>query len=297
MSDYETTQEGDSYRSFGDGWGGGAGGGGEDQWGGDDYSAAGVTPWSPPAPTDSGRASASGRGSGGPSAWQAPQVQWGGAQQSDPYGILARHFAGQKQGGGGGGGGGGQYFDSRMAIPAPKFQALTAPTAPQFTAIPYAPPEEDPNVAKKVRREESAPGLRASRTAVNDAILASRNMENPNARGQVTRGALEGYGQNVEGTMARAGAAGRAEAARKRSEQLNLYNSKYQTMSQENMTNYTNKLNEMMMNWGEKQAGRNAEYGLQAGAFGKQPLAGQALSYNRGAESLYGNSRRAIYGI
>lgn len=284
-----------------------------DDWsdGSDDYSAMGISQWSDDSGGGGGYSggvsSGGGRSQvvsgnygipGRPGSGEATRYGTGPNDWTWAYGSpndMRKKTYGGSGGSSRGGSAGGSYWDPRYAIPAPTWQTLKAPTAPQFKAIEYAPPEEDKSIYAKTRAQEAAPGLRASRQAVTDALMMSRNLENPNARGQVTRGAIEGYGQNVEGTMARASSAGRAEAARKRAEQLNLYNSKYQTLSQENMLNYQNKLNEMMMDWGESQAKRNAEYQLQAQAFGGQPQAGKAMAYNPKLQSSWGRNVRQVY--
>lgn len=156
--------------------------------------------------------------------------------------------------------GGGQPAFQREIKP---LQAIEAPEAEKFKARDYKPPEEDPRVYSKARDEAMGPGLRALREGTREAISTSQSLDNPNARGLFIKQALQGMGSGLEGVSAAAGREARSVAGQKRSEQLNIYNTKYQARTDADKINYQAKVNQMAQNFAQQQAVAQANYQMQ----------------------------------
>ena len=157
-------------------------------------------------------------------------------------------------------------------IKAPTFNPVAAPVLPTYTSPKYTPPVEDPAYYRKQRAEASAPGMRALRTQAADQNLASRNMENPNARAVANRGAMQGYGQGVSSVQSGAAQTARAQADRKRTEDLTLFNAKYNILSKDHIMEYNNQLQTIMENFKQSLQKRDVDYQRDSALWAQQPL-------------------------
>jgi len=164
-----------------------------------------------------------------------------------------------------GGGGGGVIPAPQVRMP--EFKPLTSPELPEFKAREYKPPKEDEGVYRSERRKAMAPGLRELRQRTQEAMIMSRSLANPTARSEFVRDSLEGYGRGLERVAAGAGREARTEAARKRTEQLNLYNSKYKILSSQDAINYQNKLQKIATDFASRQQANMLNYQNMAGRY------------------------------
>jgi len=170
---------------------------------------------------------------------------------------------------------GGSYGSNSMSSyqqqvqPRAPLQAMKTPELPKYEGIgEYKPPEEDPNAYKIARREAMGPGMRELREGTREAISSGQSLDNPNARSKFIQDALKGYGKGLENVAAGAAKEGRAEAGRKRSEQLSLYKTNYDVRSNVYLTNYQNKVNKIAQDFAAEQSVRIANWsaGIDQGA-------------------------------
>jgi hypothetical protein len=133
-------------------------------------------------------------------------------------------------------------------------QAIPTPDMPEYNAPEYAPPGEDPNAYRDARREAIAPGLRAMREGTREAISSAQSLDNPNARGQFIKQALQGYGQGLESVAAGAGKEARQVAGDKRNEQLDTYKIQHSIQSDTYLKNYQNQINTIAADFAQQQA-------------------------------------------
>ena len=150
---------------------------------------------------------------------------------------------------------------------SPEFFPVAAPDVPDYQAREYAPPEEDPGIYNAERSKAMGQGLRSLRNRTQEAMLMSRSLDNPQARQQFVRNALEGYGRGLESVAAGASREARTQANTKRAEQLRIYNSKYKALSAQDMTNYQNKLNKIASDFAQAQTANATNYQNRAGQY------------------------------
>ena len=164
--------------------------------------------------------------------------------------------------------GGGSSYQQQLQTRAP-MQAMKAPELPKYEGIgEYKPPEEDPNVYKTARREAMGAGMRELRDGTREAISSGQSLDNPNARSKFIQQALQGYGKGLENVASGAAREGRAEAGRKRSEQLSIYKANYDVRSSVYLTNYQNQINKIAQDFASEQAAQMSNWnaGINQGA-------------------------------
>jgi len=164
--------------------------------------------------------------------------------------------------------GGGSSYQQQIQTRAP-MQAMKTPELPEYKGVgEYKPPEEDPNVYKTARREAMGAGMRELREGTREAISSGQSLDNPNARSKFIQQALQGYGKGLENVAAGASKEGRAEAGRKRSEQLSIYKTNYDVRSDVYLTNYQNQVNKIAQDFASEQAAQMANWnaGVNQGA-------------------------------
>lgn len=231
--------EDDSYGGYDEMDWGGEGGGMTYDWGGGDYGGGTVTP-----------------SYGGGSSSYNPSYGGGGASV---FGAMAdRDYDEQsekewnKRGSAGapnrgassyivGGptmyGGGAQTMSARPVMPT-----ITPPT---YEALKL--PEFDEATVKRERQKVAAPYLRNLRANV-QKVMQGR-YENPNVKRMTLRDALGGYGQALEGVMARAESEGRAVA-----------NQKWSREAEEAKANWSGKMAQQNAAWQAQVAQSNQQY-------------------------------------
>ena len=150
----------------------------------------------------------------------------------------------------------------------------------------YEPPEYDEGKERAVREEFIQTSKGAVSEAAQKAILGSANVNNPQARGQIIKAALEGFGESL-GKIALAGSeAGRRAAEKKQATETGVYQAKFQIESKEKMARYDADMKAELMNWelDLKQADR--EYANQLSQWNSMPNDMKAKSmpgYNKTA--------------
>jgi hypothetical protein len=142
-------------------------------------------------------------------------------------------------------------------------QAIEVPEAPEFKAREYKPPEEDESIYGKARQEAISPGLRSLRQGTREAISSAQSLDNPTARGQFIKQALQGMGAGLENVASQASREARTVARDKRAEQLSIYNTKYQARSAADKINYQAKVNQMAQDFAQQQMIAQANYQQQ----------------------------------
>jgi hypothetical protein len=92
-----------------------------------------------------------------------------------------------------------------------------------------------------------------------NAIIGAKNLDNPAARAQLTNSILRGMGASLTGISQAAGREADTKAARKRADQMNIYNAKFQAESAEAKAKYDLELQEALANFSQEQAEWAAE--------------------------------------
>jgi hypothetical protein len=142
-------------------------------------------------------------------------------------------------------------------------QAIPTPDMPEYNAPAYAPPGEDPDAYGKARSEAMGPGLRALREGTSEAISSAQSLDNPNARGQFIKQALQGYGQGLESVAAGAGKEARQVAGDKRKEQLDTYRIQHSVQTDTYLQNYQNQINTIAADFAQQQAAAQQNFNAQ----------------------------------
>jgi len=127
--------------------------------------------------------------------------------------------------------------------PAPTMETVT------LDLPDYKPPSENKMTEKKKREELYQRGRGDLASQVHNAIISAKSLDNPNARAMFIREALRGMGQGLNEIMKGASSGASQYAARKRAEELGIYNAKFQAQSQEVMANYDAELQQAAAQW------------------------------------------------
>ena len=113
----------------------------------------------------------------------------------------------------------------------------------------YEPPEEDPGVYRQAREAAYQRGTADLRLTVDQAIQGSASLDNPAAQQQFVRAALESMAKGAAQVGTQAAQEGRTEAARKRAEELKIYDAKYKAESEEAYAAYRASYDQAMAEW------------------------------------------------
>jgi hypothetical protein len=113
----------------------------------------------------------------------------------------------------------------------------------------YKPPAEDDNVKKQAFEETYQRGKGDLQQATHQAIISTKSLDNPAARAQMMDAVLGSMGSGLNEVAKAAGSAANQEAARKRAEQLNIYQAQFQVESAEAQAAYDKELTEAMANY------------------------------------------------
>jgi hypothetical protein len=128
----------------------------------------------------------------------------------------------------------------------------------------YKPPAEDEGVKKQAFEETYQRGKGDLQQSTHQAILATKSLDNPNARAQMMDAVLSSMGSGLNEVAKAAGNAANQEAARKRAEQLTIYNAQFQVESAEAQAEYDRDLTERMANYEAQQAQEAADAATKA---------------------------------
>jgi hypothetical protein len=177
-----------------------------------------------------------------------PDQSSGGQRSTSPSGSVSR-----------GGAPTGSSFQSQQVIQP--FEAMKAPTLPEYKGIgEYKPPEETDDAYNKARQGSMNAGVREMRDQAREAMSTSQSLDNPNARAKFVQQALKGYGQGLSKVAQQAGKEGRTEASRSRAEELQTYKTNYDIKSDAYLTNYQNEINQIATDFASGQAANVANY-------------------------------------
>ena len=135
----------------------------------------------------------------------------------------------------------------------------------------YKPPEYDESKEKAVREEYIQTNKGSMSKLAQQAILGSSNVNNPQARGQIIKAALEGFGESLGQTTLQGSEAGRRAAEKQQATETGIYQAKFQIESKEAMAKYDADMKADFMNWelGVKQADR--DYSNQLSQWNSMP--------------------------
>ena len=220
----------------------------------------------PGATTPTTPSTAPGTYSGGVYNWPGQGGSSGGSNSINTgfRGSSANRGSVRSSGGGGAVGGG-------PVIPEPTYDPVTAPTNPTFTAREYAPPGEDAGFERQKRRELMGAGQRELRQRTQEAIVGARSLSNPAARKDFVRASLAGFGEGLEKVSRGATASAGAAAARKRAEDVSIYNSQYTAKSNADKLNYQNEINTIAQQYSQDQRAAQSKFDMQSRAYLNQP--------------------------
>lgn len=145
-------------------------------------------------------------------------------------------------------------------------------SGPEFKLPEYALPEEDKKYELRKREEFAASSRRMLGQKSNEALLTTRNIDNPTARAKALQSIVQGYGQGMENVMREAGGAASRSAAMKRSEQIQEYAANWSAQAETARVNYNQNFNTQLQNFmlGEQAKQSNIAAQNQAGLFNLQ---------------------------
>jgi hypothetical protein len=123
----------------------------------------------------------------------------------------------------------------------------------------YTPPAEDKSVKREAFEEVYQRGRGDMATQTHNAIISTKSLDNPAARAKMMDTVLSSMGAGLNEIAKAAGTAANQEAARKRAEQLNIYNAQFQVESAEAQAQYDKELMEAQMNYEAEMAQYQAE--------------------------------------
>lgn len=113
----------------------------------------------------------------------------------------------------------------------------------------YNPPAEDEGVRKAAFEESYQRGKGDLSQSVHNAIISTKSLDNPAARAKMMDTVLSSMGSGLNEIAKAAGQTANQEAARKRAEQLQIYNAQYSAESAEAQAEYNRDLAEAQMNF------------------------------------------------
>jgi hypothetical protein len=180
-----------------------------------------------------------------------PQVTIGGEGQKrftgyDENGASA--FDNVGGGGGGSSGGGvvyqGPVFDYPELNRSEPFEYGASLDLPDYEA-----PEYDEAHERAIREEFIQTNKGALSKSAQQAILGSANVNNPQARGQIIKAALEGFGEALGQTTLKGSGEGRRSAEGKHRREVGIYNAQFDVASKEAVAEYDQGMREDLMNW------------------------------------------------
>jgi len=143
----------------------------------------------------------------------------------------------------------------------------------------YEPPEYDEGKERAVREEFIQTSKGAVSEATQKAILGSANVNNPQARGQIIKAALEGFGESLGKTALAGSEAGRRAAEKQQATETGIYQVKFQIESKEKIAKYDSDMKAELLNWelGNRQA--DIEYSQQVNQWNSMPNDKKAETY------------------
>ena len=135
----------------------------------------------------------------------------------------------------------------------------------------YEPPEYDEGKERAVREEFIQTSKGAVSEAVQKAIIGSAAVNNPQARGQIIKAALEGFSASL-GKSALAGSeAGRRAAEKKQATETGIYQVKFQIESKEKVAKYDADMRAELLNWELTNRQNDQEYAQQLSQWNSMP--------------------------
>lgn len=182
-------------------------------------------------------------------------------------------------------------------IPMPEFTPTPYPEAPEYEAPEYEPPEEDTAFERRRRQELMGPAIQDLKQMTRESILSTRSLANPLARRQVARDTMKqfrtGLGQIYGAATREAG----AEQARRRQEQLKIYNMQYSNLKDEAMTRYESEFNKMVQDWiAQNEAGQMKYKAELADYMAQSPQQKEAAGRTPAERRYYGGRPAGVVG-
>lgn len=187
----------------------------------------------------------------------------------------------------------GKSYADYPTVPMPQLTPietpkLTAPDLPEYTA-----PERDEKRLSALQTKAAAPGLTRLRRGLERGIQSTRSIDNPTERKFQLSGMLESYGLNLGDIISKADMSGLNEYEKEFSTQLDQAKTRYQADISEATTRAGIENQNLMNQYQQQLADRNAMFALQSQIFAKQPISRQAAAYSnkgkvgRGMSSIY----------
>jgi len=193
------------------------------------------------------------------------------AEEDAAWNAATQGGSGGMRGGSAGGGTGGTAYGG----PVFSYPEYNSPGEFQFGAsldLPdYEPPEYDDDRERAVREEYIQTNKGALSKAAQSAILGSANVNNPQARGQIIKAALEGFGDALGQTTLAGSKEGRRTAEREQATETGIYQAKFQIESQQAMAKYDKEMKEDIMNWELQMQQADRDYSEQLSNWNSMP--------------------------
>lgn len=198
-----------------------------------------------------------------------------------------------RSGGYGGGSGGGYSPYPTVSMPtldpidAP---TLTAPTLPTYTA-----PERDQGRLEFLQRKATAPMVSSLRGGLQSGITSTRSIDNPNARKHALRGMFEGFSRGL-GDVTRSGdVAGLGEYNQEFAADVDEARTIYGRDTQQSINEAATANQNLMAQYQQQLADRNALFGIRSNVFMNQPRRNQANAVYGGANRSAGSANPNPY--
>lgn len=183
----------------------------------------------------------------------------------------------------------GKSYADYPTVPMPRLMPIEAPTltAPELPT--YTAPERDEKRVNALQTKAAAPGLTRLRRGLERGIQSTRSIDNPTERKFQLSGMLESYGMNLGDIISKADMTGLNEYEKEYSTQIDQAKTRFQTNVQQAMSDTSVSNQNLMTQYQQQLADRNAMFALQSQAFSKQPISRQAQSYADSIKNPLGN--------
>jgi len=135
----------------------------------------------------------------------------------------------------------------------------------------YEAPEYDEAKERAVREEFIQTNKGSLSKSAQQAILGSANVNNPQARGQIIKAALEGFGEALGQTTLKGSQEGRRSAEGKHRRDVGIYNAQFDVASKEALAGYDQSMREDLMNWELEVSTAKSDYSNQLANWNRMP--------------------------
>lgn len=182
--------------------------------------------------------------------------------------------------------GSGKSYADYPTVPMPQLMPIEAPTltAPELPT--YTAPERDEKRRDALQTKAAAPGITRLRRGLERGIQSTRSIDNPTERKFALSGMLEEFGLNLGDIISKADMTGLSEYEKEFSTQLDQAKTRYGAEVQGAVTDASVANQNLMNQYQQQLADRNAKFALESQIFAKQPISRQASSFKDAGTGL-----------